>query len=94
MAALPTASARVMVFALGVAALVAGMAVGTLGCGLCIRPCPSPPPLEPGSFTILESPDRPELVGGLVEITDERIEISFADAEGHDWVVDYTIDPS
>jgi hypothetical protein len=81
-----------MVFALGVAALFTGMAVGTAGCGLCIPPCPSPPS-PAGSFTIIDSFVRPELVGGLVEITDERIEIHFADAEGHDWVVEYTIEP-
>ncbi|MBZ5713835.1 hypothetical protein [Nannocystis pusilla] len=81
-----------MVGALGVAALLAGMAVGTSACGPCIHPCPSALPLERGSFTIVESPSRPELVGSLVEITDEKVELRFTDAEGHDWVVDYTIE--
>lgn len=93
MASSPTAFARLLVGALGVAALYAGMVVGASGCGLCIRPCPSGPPLEPGMYEIVVSPDRPELVGSLVDIADDRLEIRFADAEGNEWVVDYAIEP-
>lgn len=89
MAALSPPLARALVLTLGAAALVAGMAVGTLGCGPCIRPCPKATPIELGAYEVLESPDRPELVGALVEFTAARIEISYADAEGHEWVVDY-----
>ena len=32
--------------------------------------------------------DRPELVGGMVEIATDRVKVSFNDA-GQDWVVDY-----
>lgn len=87
------AVARLTLVALGVAALLAGMAVGAPGCGPCIRPCPEPPPREAGSYVIVESPDRPELVGGSVEITDDRIELRFADADEYDWVVEYAIVP-
>lgn len=88
-----TVLARTMVFGLGVAALFAGMAVGASGCGLCIRPCPGQEPLEPGMYSIIDSPDRPELVGSKVEITDDALVIVFTDADEHEWVVDYTIEP-
>ncbi|MDC0674239.1 hypothetical protein [Nannocystis radixulma] len=92
MAPSPTVLARALVFGLGVAALFAGMAVGASGCGICTRPCPGSMPLDRGMYSIIESPDRPELVGGQVEITDDAFVIAFADADGHEWVVDYTFE--
>lgn len=37
-------------------------------------------PLDAGVYSIVDSPDRPELV------------ISFVDGEGHEWVVDCAIE--
>jgi hypothetical protein len=75
---------------LGLVAMSVGLVVGPSGCLLC--DCPDLDPVEPGLFQIVGSPDRPELVGGLVEATDEGVEISFEDAQGTAWVITYSIE--
>jgi hypothetical protein len=79
---------RAAVVGLGLVAMCAGLALGSVGCDRC---CPEIEPLQPGVFEIWSSPYRPELVGGLVDVSDEGVEISFTDAEGNAWVIDYAI---
>jgi hypothetical protein len=83
--------AHALVVVLGVGGLGAGLLVGLSGCGLCMGPCPQTA-IEPGTFTVIISDDRPELVGAMVEITHTQVELSFTDAQGHDWVIDYTFE--
>jgi hypothetical protein len=83
---------RAALVGLGLVAMTAGLAVGSMGCGLCIRDCPYVEPVQPGVFEIVESPERPELVGGVVDASDDGVEISFMDAEGNPWVISYSIE--
>lgn len=84
---------RAALVGLGLVAMCAGLALGTVGCHRCV--CPEVDPIEPGLFEIIESPDegpdRPELIGGVVDVSEESVEISFTDAEGNTWVIDYTV---
>ena len=82
---------RAALVGLGVLAMTAGLAVGSMGCGLCIRDCPYLEPVQPGVSEIVASPERPELVGGVVDASEDGVEISFTDAEGNSWVIDYSI---
>lgn len=77
--------ARAATVGAGVAALAAGLMVGTSAC-LC-----DIDPIEKGVYEIVESPDRVELVGAIVEIGEDTVEISFTDAEGNDWLIRYAI---
>lgn len=77
--------------ALGLASALAGVVVSSSACGFMCR-CPDIEPLEPGTFEITASPDRPELVGSLIEATDEGVEIQFEDEGGVSWTVRYGID--
>ncbi|MCA9718279.1 MAG: hypothetical protein H6713_26805 [Myxococcales bacterium] len=78
--------------ALGVLALVAGVLVGASGCGFWCG-CPELTPLEPGTFQIVASERRPELVGGLLEASpEEGVEVSYTLEDGSSWVVQYAID--
>lgn len=81
-------TSRAALVGLGLMAMTAGLALGSAGCGWRCR-CPEIE-LEPGVFEIVESPDRPELVGGMVHAF-SSVEISFTDAEGDSWVIDYSI---
>ena len=40
--------------------------LGSAGCGAVLCRCGSLDPFAPGVFEIVDSPDRPELVGGVV----------------------------
>lgn len=86
--------ARMARLALAAGSLWAGILVGVTGVtgvtGCCH--CGDRTPIEPGTYEIVENLSRPELVGGLVEITTDRVEVSFTDADGQDWVVDYTVE--
>lgn len=76
--------ARVALIGAGLAALVAGLFVGTTGC------CDVEPIVD-ATYEIAVSPERPELVGATVEIYDDSVEISFPDADGNTWVVSYAV---
>jgi hypothetical protein len=80
---------RAVLVGLGLVAMCAGLALGTVGCHRCV--CLEVDPIEPGLFEIVESLERPELVGGVVDVSEESVEISFTDAEGNTWVIDYTV---
>jgi hypothetical protein len=80
---------RVAFVGLGLAAMTVGLALGSSGCEQCH--CGEPEPFQPGLFEIIGSPARPELVGGMVDATDQGVEISFTDADGNPVVVDYSI---
>lgn len=77
---------RVVLIGAGLAALVAGLLVGATACSNCELY-----PVEGGVYEIAESPDRPELVGAIVDIGEETVEIDFTDAQGNDWSVTYAI---
>ncbi|MEZ4451969.1 MAG: hypothetical protein R3B09_21075 [Nannocystaceae bacterium] len=81
---------RIVVVALGVVALGLGLVVGAPGCILC--QCPDVDPFEPGTFEIVESPERPELVGGILAASDDGVEISYSLEDGSEWVVTYAIE--
>lgn len=73
----------------GIVALAAGLLVGSSACSLdCLRKVNA---VDDGTYEIVESEDRPELLGAVVEIRDELVEISFTDVDGNDWVVSYTV---
>ncbi|PRQ08372.1 hypothetical protein [Enhygromyxa salina] len=76
--------ARVALVGAGLAAVVAGMFVGTTGC------C-DVEPIADASYEIVESPNRPELVGATVEIHDDVVEIFFADVDSDMWIVRYAV---
>jgi hypothetical protein len=76
--------ARVALIGAGLAAVVAGLVVGTTGC------C-DVEPIADTTYEIVVSPKRPELIGATVEIHDDVVEIFFTDAETNMWVVRYTI---
>jgi hypothetical protein len=76
--------ARIALIGAGLVSLVAGLFVGTTAC------CEIEP-IEDATYEIVESPERPELVGATVEIHDDIIEFSFADADANSWVVRYAI---
>ena len=79
---------RLVVVALGLSALGAGMAVGSAGCDPdCV--CSGEPAL--GRFVVHDSPERPELVGAEVEATAETIEIRYALADTGEWRVVYRV---
>jgi hypothetical protein len=85
-------SARLASVVLAAGGLCMGLAVGGVlsGCYRC--ECGEYPPVELGSFEILNAhPDRPELVGGTVEAGAEQVEISFTDDEGIDWLIVYRV---
>jgi hypothetical protein len=82
-------ASRAALVGLGLAAMMVGLALGSSGCHRC--ECVTPEPTEPGLYEITRSPDRPELVGGMVDATDEGVEISFTDGDGNSWVIDYSI---
>ncbi len=87
-----TPSHRILVAAMGALAVVAGMVVGATGCVGALR-CPDVDPIEAGRFEIIESPQRPELVGGMVVADVETgLEISYTLDDGTSWVVDYATD--
>jgi hypothetical protein len=75
---------------LGVVALTAGMLVGNLACHRC--ECPPVFDPVPGTYQVVESPDRPELLGTFVEIDASTLAISYTDAEGDEWLVQYKLD--
>ncbi|HVH99997.1 MAG TPA: hypothetical protein VM869_14875 [Enhygromyxa sp.] len=76
---------RVVLVGAGLAALVAGLLVGTTACMCDLDP------IENGVYEIVASPDRVELVGAIVEVGEDTVEISFTDADGNDWRVRYAI---
>jgi hypothetical protein len=76
--------ARVAVVAAGLAALVAGLFVGATGC------C-DPEPIAGGTYEIVTSEYRPELVGAVVEVGEDVVAISYTDLDGNAWVVSYAI---
>jgi len=80
--------ARLCLGAAGAVALLLGMAVGGTGC----FQCPEVDPLEPGTFEVIASDGRRELVGAML-VADRRagIEISYSLRDGSDWVVEYRI---
>lgn len=77
---------RAAIVGAGLLAVSAGLLVGTVACSNCYLD-----PIEGGSYEIVESPERPELVGAIVEIGEDTVEISFTDAEGTDWITSYAI---
>jgi hypothetical protein len=79
---------RAALVGLGLVAMLAGVALGSSG---CCRECPELDPVEPGMFEIVGSPLRPELIGGVVDASDDAVVISFDDADGNAWVVEYSI---
>lgn len=79
-----------MTVAVGIAAIFAGLAVGVAGCASCFG-CRNVQPIERGSYEVVSAELREELVGALVEIEATQMEISFADADDNDWVIDYTL---
>lgn len=80
---------RAALVGLGLAAMTVGLALGSSGCHRC--ECVEPEPFEPGVFEIVGSAARPELVGGMVDATDQGVEISFTDADGNPVVVEYSV---
>lgn len=81
---------RAALVVLGLGAMSAGLAVGSSGCLGC--ECPELDPVEPGVFEIVGSPQRPELVGGVVDASGESVVITFVDADDNAWVIDYAIE--
>lgn len=73
---------------LGLAAMGAGLFAGTAACSLN---CWRTDSIANGNYEIVDSPERPELVGATLTIADESVEIAFADAEGNDWTVRYAV---
>jgi hypothetical protein len=80
---------RAVTVSLGLVAMTAGLALGSLGCSMWCR-CPPPETVQSGEYEIVDSPARPELVGAMVHVSDGGVEISFTDDEGNSWVVDYS----
>lgn len=76
---------RVVLVGAGLASLVVGLLVGTTACFCDLEQ------VDGGVYEIVASPDRIELVGAIVEVGEDTVEISFTDAEGNDWVVRYAI---
>ena len=76
--------ARVAVVAAGLAALVAGLFVGATGGR-------DPEPIASGTYEIVTSEYRPELVRAVVEVGEDVVEISYNDLDGNAWVVSYAI---
>ena len=76
---------RVVLVGAGLAALVAGLLVGTTACMCDLDP------IENGVYEIVESPERPELVGAIVELGEHTVAISFTDADDNVWLVRYAI---
>jgi hypothetical protein len=79
---------RAALVSLGLVAMSAGLALGSTA---CFCDCPDLDPVRPGVFEVVESPVRPELVGAIVDATGEIVTVSFTDAEGNSWVIDYSI---
>ena len=77
--------ARAATVGVGVAALAAGLMVGTTACFCDVDP------IQNGIYEIVESADRPQLVGAIVEVGEDTVAISFTDTEGNDWLVRYAI---
>lgn len=90
MASQPSPWGNVVVLVLGVGALCAGLTIGASGCSFLCR-CDDPVPIELGTYEIVESLERPELVGGVVEVAADRVDVSFTDAQGQDWTIAYTV---
>jgi hypothetical protein len=80
---------RAVTVLLGLAAMTAGLMLGSLGCGMWCR-CPPPETVQSGEYEIVESSERPELVGAMVQVSDGGVEISFTDGQGKSWVIDYS----
>ena len=84
------AAARVGHVAAGVLALLAGLALGPVGCGLCLGGCPELDPVVGGLFEIVEA-EREALIGGTVEAVDDVVTVEYVDAEGNAWTVVYDV---
>jgi hypothetical protein len=84
-------TSRAALVGLGLLAMTAGLAVGSMGCGVLLCDCPELEPVQPGVFEVVDSPERPELVGAVIDAADDGVQISFTDAEGNSWVIDYSI---
>ena len=85
---------RLLVAGLGGLALIGGLTLGSMGCSICN--CnqieADIEPIRLGAYEIVQSPARAELVGGMVEVESQRVEISITNAEGEDWVIDYIVE--
>jgi hypothetical protein len=77
---------RATIVGAGLLALSAGLLLGTVACTHCYLE-----PIEGGRYEIVASPERPELVGVIVEIGEDTVEIDFTDTQGNDWAVTYAI---
>jgi hypothetical protein len=84
-------ASRAGLLGLGLVAMTVGLALGlvVVPSGCC--GCGKVEPFEPGLFEITGMPYRPELVGGMVDASNAGVEISFTDADGNSWVIDYSI---
>lgn len=79
--------ARIGVVGLSLLALCLGLALGTTAC-LC--DCPEPDEIVAGNYVIAQS-ERPELVGGRVDVQPESVTILYT-LDGVEWTVEYMVD--
>jgi hypothetical protein len=72
--------------------VVLGALLGSSGCGALLCQCGSLDPFLPGTFVIVNSPDRAELIGGVVHADEQTgVEISFTRDDGSTWVITYDV---
>jgi hypothetical protein len=69
-----------------VLALVAGVGAGACG---SFWGCPELEPFEPAVYEVDRSEERPELVGAIIDATQDDTTISYSLDDGSDWVVTY-----
>lgn len=79
---------RVSVAGLSLLALVLGLALGSTAC--CGDP-PEPIDIVPGTYVIVRSEMRPELLAGLVDVQLDGVIITYT-YEGIDWTIEYMIE--
>ncbi len=90
MGAVRATASRVFVVGASLLALLAGITLGSTGCALCNCRNVEVLPIGVGVYEIRES-TQPELVGGIVEVVDDAVELSITDGEGNDHVISYAV---